>query len=93
MPQGLASTFFTEGSVLGPQAGVFLEKHEPWEFDTGMQEDACRRRRQQQVYGDHALVGDGFHNMRDDGLAKAAAGLTTIEEVLRATQDTEDLGV
>jgi type II secretory ATPase GspE/PulE/Tfp pilus assembly ATPase PilB-like protein len=31
--------------------------------------------------------------MRDDGLRKAAAGLTSIEEVLRATQDAEDAAV
>jgi type II secretory ATPase GspE/PulE/Tfp pilus assembly ATPase PilB-like protein len=28
--------------------------------------------------------------MRFDGMAKAAAGLTTIDEVLRATQDIDD---
>jgi type II secretory ATPase GspE/PulE/Tfp pilus assembly ATPase PilB-like protein len=28
--------------------------------------------------------------MRDDGMLKAAAGITTPEEVLRATQDVED---
>jgi type II secretory ATPase GspE/PulE/Tfp pilus assembly ATPase PilB-like protein len=31
--------------------------------------------------------------MRRDGLEKAAEGLTTVDEVLRATQDAEDLGV
>ena len=36
------------------------------------------------------LVDETFTNMRSDGLVKAADGLTTIEEVLRATQDTED---
>jgi type II secretory ATPase GspE/PulE/Tfp pilus assembly ATPase PilB-like protein len=36
------------------------------------------------------LVDETFTNMRADGLVKAAEGLTTIEEVLRATQDTED---
>jgi hypothetical protein len=30
--------------------------------------------------------------MREDGMRKAAAGITTIEEVLRATQDVEDFG-
>jgi type II secretory ATPase GspE/PulE/Tfp pilus assembly ATPase PilB-like protein len=39
------------------------------------------------------LVDQSFSNMRADGLDKAASGLTTIEEVLRATQDTEDSGV
>jgi type II secretory ATPase GspE/PulE/Tfp pilus assembly ATPase PilB-like protein len=39
------------------------------------------------------LVDRTFTNMRSDGLIKAAEGLTTIEEVLRATQDTEDSGV
>ncbi len=35
------------------------------------------------------IAGDAYRRMRDDGLRKAAAGETTIEEVLRATQDTE----
>jgi len=33
-----------------------------------------------------------FMTMRADGIAKAAQGITTIEEVLRATQDVEDNG-
>jgi type II secretory ATPase GspE/PulE/Tfp pilus assembly ATPase PilB-like protein len=36
------------------------------------------------------LADETFVPMRGDGLRKAAEGLTTIEEVLRATQDTED---
>jgi type IV pilus assembly protein PilB len=36
------------------------------------------------------LVDVDFVNMRDDGINKAAAGLTTIEEVLRATQDIDE---
>lgn len=40
-----------------------------------------------------ALVGSGYKNMREDGLEKAVQGVTTIEEVLRATQDTDDSGV
>ena len=39
------------------------------------------------------LVNDSFMTMRTDGIKKAAEGLTTIEEVLRATQDTEESGV
>jgi type II secretory ATPase GspE/PulE/Tfp pilus assembly ATPase PilB-like protein len=39
------------------------------------------------------LADSSFRNMRQDGLEKAAAGLTTIQEVLRATQDTEEPGV
>jgi len=35
---------------------------------------------------EHALS-RGMRTLRDDGLAKAAAGITTIEEVLRVTQD------
>ncbi len=31
-----------------------------------------------------------FVSMRGDGMAKAAAGMTSVEEVLRATQDTDD---
>lgn len=36
------------------------------------------------------LLDKDFRNMRQDGLLKAAEGITTIEEVLRATQDVED---
>ncbi|QQS08960.1 MAG: type II/IV secretion system protein [Phycisphaerales bacterium] len=36
-------------------------------------------------------VGPGFVTMRRDGMIKAAQGLTTVDEVLRATQDAEDL--
>jgi general secretion pathway protein E len=32
-------------------------------------------------------VSRGMKTLRDDGLARAAAGVTTIEEVLRVTQD------
>ncbi|MFO7553080.1 MAG: ATPase, T2SS/T4P/T4SS family [Haliea sp.] len=34
-----------------------------------------------------AMCRDGMHTMRQDGFAKAAAGLTTIEEILRVTQE------
>ena len=37
-----------------------------------------------------ALLDPDFTTMREDGMRKAAAGITTIEEVLRATQDVED---
>lgn len=37
-------------------------------------------------------LGASHTTMRLDGIMKAAEGLTTIEEVLRATQDTEDNG-
>ncbi len=40
-----------------------------------------------------ALLDDSFSSMRIDGMIKAAAGMTTIEEVLRATQDTDESGV
>jgi type II secretory ATPase GspE/PulE/Tfp pilus assembly ATPase PilB-like protein len=36
------------------------------------------------------LVEQDFQTMRDDGMLKAAAGMTTIDEVLRATQDIDD---
>ena len=39
------------------------------------------------------IVAGSHKNMRDDGVVKAAEGLTTIEEVLRATHDAEDMGV
>ena len=37
-----------------------------------------------------ALAGGGYRTMRQDGIERAAEGVTTIEEVLRATQDAED---
>lgn len=37
-------------------------------------------------------LGDDFVSMRDDGITKAVEGLTTPEEVLRATQDVDDFG-
>lgn len=37
-----------------------------------------------------ALAGSTFRSMRDDGIEKASQGATTIEEVLRATQDADD---
>ncbi len=40
-----------------------------------------------------ALVDPSYRTMRTHGLQKAAAGMTTIEEVLRATQDTDEQGV
>ncbi len=36
------------------------------------------------------LLDTDFQTMRDEGMTKAAAGLTTIDEVLRATQDIDD---
>jgi type II secretory ATPase GspE/PulE/Tfp pilus assembly ATPase PilB-like protein len=39
-----------------------------------------------------ALTSDAM-TMRGDGLQKAAQGLTTVEEVMRATQDTDESGV
>jgi len=40
-----------------------------------------------------AAAGSGFAVMREDGIQKAIDGLTTIEEVLRATQDADDAEV
>ena len=40
-----------------------------------------------------ALTDESFMTMREDGLQKASKGLTTVEEVMRATQDTDDSGV
>ena len=37
-----------------------------------------------------SLLDADFINMREDGMRKAVAGMTTIEEVLRATQDVDD---
>lgn len=39
------------------------------------------------------IVGDSYRSMRQDGIAKAVKGITTIEEVLRATQDADDFDV
>ena len=38
-----------------------------------------------------ALVPESYRTMRQDGIDRAALGMTTIEEVLRATQDAEDM--
>jgi len=40
-----------------------------------------------------ALASDTYRTMRQDGMDRAAEGFTTIEEVLRATQDADELGV
>ena len=40
-----------------------------------------------------ALAGDSYRIMRQDGIDRAAEGMTTIEEVLRATQDAEEMNV
>jgi len=37
-------------------------------------------------------LGPSYQSMRDDGMRKAAIGMTSIDEVLRATQDIEDAG-
>lgn len=39
-----------------------------------------------------SMLGDDFVSMREDGIRKAIQGLTTPEEVLRATQDVDDFG-
>lgn len=38
------------------------------------------------------MLGDDFVSMREDGIRKAIEGLTTPEEVMRATQDVDDFG-
>ena len=38
------------------------------------------------------MLGEDFVTMREDGIRKAIDGLTTPEEVLRATQDVDDFG-
>ena len=40
-----------------------------------------------------ALAPETYRTMRQDGIERAVEGMTTIEEVLRATQDAEDAGV
>jgi type II secretory ATPase GspE/PulE/Tfp pilus assembly ATPase PilB-like protein len=37
------------------------------------------------------LLNGGFTTMRRDGVQKAATGFTTVEEVLRATQDADEV--
>ena len=39
-----------------------------------------------------AAIGDDFRTMREDGMEKAVDGWTTPEEVLRATQDADEIG-
>jgi type II secretory ATPase GspE/PulE/Tfp pilus assembly ATPase PilB-like protein len=53
-----------------------------------MRQAISRRQSSSQDVG--ATLGPGFITMRRDGIIKAAQGMTTIEEVLRATQDAED---
>ena len=38
------------------------------------------------------LMGEDFMNMREDGINKAVAGMSSPEEVLRATQDVDEIG-
>jgi type II secretory ATPase GspE/PulE/Tfp pilus assembly ATPase PilB-like protein len=38
------------------------------------------------------MLGDDFMPMREDGMRKAIEGFTTPEEVLRATQDVDEIG-
>jgi type II secretory ATPase GspE/PulE/Tfp pilus assembly ATPase PilB-like protein len=38
-----------------------------------------------------SILGDDYVTMRRDGIEKAAAGMTTVDEVLRATQDVDEL--
>ena len=38
------------------------------------------------------LMGEDFMTMREDGINKAVAGMSTPEEVLRATQDVDEIG-
>ncbi|MHC4991289.1 MAG: GspE/PulE family protein [Planctomycetota bacterium] len=40
-----------------------------------------------------SLAAESYKSMRQEGLEKAALGESTIEEVLRATQDADDIGV
>jgi len=40
-----------------------------------------------------SLAAESYRTMRQDGIDKASSGMSTIEEVLRATQDAEELGV
>jgi len=38
-----------------------------------------------------SILGEEYVTMRRDGIEKAAAGMTTVDEVLRATQDVDDV--
>jgi type II secretory ATPase GspE/PulE/Tfp pilus assembly ATPase PilB-like protein len=49
-------------------------------------------RRQSSSQEVSSTVATGFVTMRRDGIIKAALGMTTVEEVLRATQDADDGG-
>ena len=60
-------------------------------FELVLTSPAMRRAISERVAAqDLARAANGFVTMRRDGIIKAAAGLTTVEEVLRATQDAED---
>jgi len=78
---------------------TLLRRAEPfsgWRYHTMDDFDALRQPLRQAIMrraGAHEVIpalGPEFVTMRRDGLLKAAQGLTTVDEVLRATQDASD---
>jgi len=66
-----------------------LGYYEVLEVNAGMRSAISQRLSAQPLL---RIAGPEHETMRRDGLLKAAAGKTTVDEVLRATQDTEDFG-
>ncbi len=63
-------------------------------FEVVLTSPAIRRAISDRVSAqDLSRAANGFVTMRRDGIIKASQGLTTVEEVLRATQDAEEDGV
>ncbi len=63
-------------------------------FEVVLTSPAIRRAISERVSAqDLARAANGFVTMRRDGIIKASQGLTTVEEVLRATQDADEDGV
>ncbi len=65
-----------EPVILAPMSGV---------TDLPFRRLILKRAEAQELH--RAAVKEGMRTMYDDGMAKALAGLTTVEEVLRVTRD------
>ncbi|MCH9057275.1 MAG: type II/IV secretion system protein [Planctomycetes bacterium] len=64
--------------------------YEVLEVTSGIRQAISQKRAAQEL---SALASSAHVPMRTDGLMKAAQGLTTLDEVLRATQDTEEADI
>ena len=75
-----------------PTGGVLWTRlaPRPFEPDGGMDGLRAAIAQNRPVHELKELLDGDFINMREDGMRKVAEGITTVEEVLRATQDVED---